>query len=430
MITRQSIPLLCALACAVVVALPAAADASPLIVVDGAKQTVINDTFLAPPTADDLAAQPPPPAPAQASDGKVMATLRAALERRSINQDEYDHWREIYINALNTATVLSGRCRGQLATVISQLQRMARAGDLTPSRMPILFLQLQRNTEYWASSPNISNGGRVSFAGEFVIWQHYAGQGLQFQPLANWGRAAAVAEYCRKLGPYCISVKQSLASRIDTLISLASVRHGATAWEYYFSFDGGAPPWMSGMAQGTALQALSVGAQVLNQAFYLQVARTALPSFSQPTPYGVAVAADGGRHYALYSFAPKTKVLNGFLQAILGLKTFAAATKDPLAIKLARLGDRAARRETPRYDTGKWSLYQRPGRKESTTSYHILVRDFLRRMCRLTGAKVYCHTAARFTYYLHKRGIADNAPEAAGTTPVAPGAPTGPRCGA
>lgn len=427
MIPRPSTPLLCAVACAAAAALPQAAGASPLIVIDGAGQTVIDDTFLPPPSAEDLAVPALPAPTAQISDGKVTATLRAALRRGTIDQGEYDRWREVYIDALNTRTRLGGRCRSQLSTVISQLQRLAGRGELTPSRMPILFLQLQRNTEYWAREPRISNGGRVSFKGEFVVWQHYAGQGLQFQPLANWGRAAAVAEYCRTLGRRCQKVKGSLGRRIDKLISLASIRHGFTAWEYFFSFAGGTPPWISGMAQGTALQALSVGSRVLHQAFYLQVGRTTLPAFSRRTPDGVAVPTDGGRHYALYSFAPGARVLNGFLQAVLGLEEYASVTKDPLAVGLARLGDRAARRETPRYDTGSWSLYQRPGREESSVSYHVLVRDFLRRMCRRTGAAVYCRTAKRFTTYLRRRGIPDNGPEAGGSDP---GAPSGPRCGA
>jgi len=427
MIPRISTPLVCALVCAAALAPAQAANASPLIVVDGAGQTVIDDPFLPPPSAEDLAVPAVPAPTAQASDGKVTATLRSALRRGRIDQGEYDRWRQVYIDALDTRTRLGGRCRSQLSTVISQLQRLAGRGRLTPSRMPILFLQLQRNTEYWSGDPRISNGGRVSFKGEFVIWQHYAGQGLQFQPLANWGRAAAVAEYCRALGRKCQKVKGSLGRRIDKLISLASIRHGFTTWEYFFSFDGGTPPWISGMAQGTALQALAVSSRVLHQAFYLQVGRTALRAFSQRTPDGVAVPADGGRHYALYSFAPGARVLNGFLQAVLGLEEFASATKDPLAVGLARLGDRTARRETPRYDTGSWSLYQRPGREQSSVSYHILVRDFLRRMCRRTGASVYCRTARHFTAYLRKRGIADKGPEAGGSNP---GAPSGPRCGA
>ena len=40
-------------------------------------------------------------------------------------------------------------------------------------------------------------------------------------------------------------------------MSLGVERNGYLAWEYYFEFGGGRPPWVSGMAQGTAMQALA-----------------------------------------------------------------------------------------------------------------------------------------------------------------------------
>ena len=44
---------------------------------------------------------------------------------------------------------------------------------------------------------------------------------------------------------------------LDELLPLAAERAGGLAWEYYFSFGGGRPPWVSGLAQGTAVQALA-----------------------------------------------------------------------------------------------------------------------------------------------------------------------------
>ena len=52
-------------------------------------------------------------------------------------------------------------------------------------------------------------------------------------------------------------------------------------------------------------------------------------------------------------------------------------------------GDRAARREIPRYDTGAWSLYASGG-AESDLGYHRLVRDFLQSLCERTKAGAYC----------------------------------------
>ena len=94
-------------------------------------------------------------------------------------------------------------------------------------------------------------------------------------------------------------------------------------------------------------------------------------------------------------------MLNGFLQSLVGLYDFAAATGDRRAQRLFSAGDRAARREIPRYDTGAWSLYSLGG-AESDLGYHRLVRDFLQSLCERTKARAYCGRARRFDRYLHE----------------------------
>jgi hypothetical protein len=153
------------------------------------------------------------------------------------------------------------------------------------------------------------------------------------------------------------------------------------------------------MAQATAMQALTKGYQVLGNRVYLDAARSALGAFATGPPVGVRVPADGGNHYLIYSFAPRQRVLNAFLQSLIGLYDYAKLSGDQAAWALFRAGDRAARREVPRYDTGAWSLYS-PGEGEANLDYHKLVRDFLRGLCERTGSAVYCRTAARFTDFL------------------------------
>jgi hypothetical protein len=188
------------------------------------------------------------------------------------------------------------------------------------------------------------------------------------------------------------------------MVALASDRGGFTAWEYFFAFGGGTPPWISGLAQGTAIQALTRGSQLLTDPKYVAVARRALGAFERRPPVGVRVPSTSGtgRHYLIYSFATGLRVLNGFLQALVGLHDFADATGDPRARRLFRDGDRAARREIPRYDTGAWSLYSLGG-DESDLGYHRLVRDFLQSLCERTRAGAYCAPAKRFDRYLHER---------------------------
>ena len=82
-------------------------------------------------------------------------------------------------------------------------------------------------------------------------------------------------------------------------------RNGYLAWEYYFEFGGGRPPWVSGMAQGTAMQALARAGERLADPALTQAGRRGLGAFEQRTPRGVRVPQSSGDWYALYSFAPQ-----------------------------------------------------------------------------------------------------------------------------
>jgi hypothetical protein len=264
---------------------------------------------------------------------------------------------------------------------------MAVAGSLTASRLPVLFLTLDKNRRWWTTGPLLSSGQRVQFAGSQLVWEYYRGQGIELQELGSWGQV----DWMYQAGPkYFPRIRSLLAE----LIPLGVRRGGALVWEYYFRFDGGAPPWTSAMSQGTALQALTQASEAFHDASYLALARQALPIFEQGPPVGVGVPAPHGRRYLLYSFAPGAAVINGFLQTLIGLYDYAKVSGDPVGQRLFRLGDAEARAELPRYDTGAWSLYQ-PGVPD-TLDYHQLVTEFLGDLCTRTAAVVYCGTAARF----------------------------------
>jgi hypothetical protein len=76
-------------------------------------------------------------------------------------------------------------------------------------------------------------GTRVTFAGSPVLLEYYPGQGLQVQPLANFGKANAHWTYCKAKGDRTCT---SLRTLLDALLSLASSRGSFTAWEYFFVF--------------------------------------------------------------------------------------------------------------------------------------------------------------------------------------------------
>ena len=112
----------------------------------------------------------------------------------------------------------------------------------------------------------------------------------------------------------------------------------------------------------------------------LPVARALLGVYRTPPPEGVRVATPAGAHYLIYSFAPRVRVLNGFIQALNGLYDFGKLASDPEGRALMAQGDAQARTELPHFDTGAWSRYSWPG-PESDLGYHELLRGFLEGLC-------------------------------------------------
>jgi hypothetical protein len=332
----------------------------------------------------------------------VEASLRVAQLSGRISANVEGRMLRNWRSANQTLGKLSGVRRNELGSVVGTIRALAAAHQLTVDRLDPLWLLLNTNARFWASAPVPAAGWRTTFGRDPVIFQYYPGRGLQVQPLASWGRANAIAGAC-------LAALRSRSSRdscrpailtrsLDRLSSLGARRNGYLAWEYYFSFGSGSPPWVSGMAQATAIQALSRGYRALGMTRWKRSAERALGAFEQPAPRGVAVRVPGGTHYALYSFAPSHVVFNGGLQAVIGLRDAGALLHSQRAKRLFRAGDWAARREISAFDTGAWSLYSAGG-SESNLNYHELIASFLGGLCNRVKAKVYCRANARFERY-------------------------------
>jgi hypothetical protein len=311
--------------------------------------------------------------PAQARTS-VSGALAALQRSEAISAAEYTRDLHTYVAAQRAAGRLSATRRVELSAVLENVRAIAAAGELSASRAPALFLTLERNRQWWTSQPLLSNGARMRFPGSRLVWQYYAGQGLEIQWLGTFGAANG----------YYLSGHENEALRqlLDETLPLATKRAGGIAWEYEFAFDGGAPPWTSGLSQGTALQALARAGARLKQPSYLAAAHQALGVFGTSPPQGVRVPTHAGALYAEYSYAPSDRILNGFIQALVGLYDYTAITKDPRGLTLFREGDAEARAEVPHYDTGAWSRYDQFG--ESTLNYHELLTEFLQHLCQRT----------------------------------------------
>jgi D-glucuronyl C5-epimerase C-terminus len=281
--------------------------------------------------------------------------------------------------------------RNELAGVVANVDGIAARRSLTGPRLVPLWLTLERNRAYWSANATGPSTRRISFAGSQLVWQWFPGQGLQFHPLANFA----------KLNQLWASRSPDMAQLLDELLALRVPRAGGVAWEYDFSFAGGRPPWVSGLAQGTAVQSLArVAKRLGREADVLPIAEQALGVFETPPPQGVRVATGDGAEYALYSFAPGLRVINGMIQALVGLYDLGKIGDDERARTLYADGERVARVELPTFDTGAWSLYSRGTiEHESDLAYHQLLVTFLHNMCTRTQDPVYCDTELRFAQY-------------------------------
>ncbi len=315
------------------------------------------------------------PATAAARGPTVYGALQSLDRSGALSATAYGEDSATYTSALNAAKHLSGTRHAELESVIANVQQIAASGQLIASRLPAVMLTLESNVQWWSHQPLPAADQHVTVPGSHLVWEYYPGQGIEIQWLATFGEANGYYDNGHE--------NTQLREVLEEAIPLATQRAGGIAWEYFFHFDGGSPPWTSGLSQGTALQALSRAYVRLKETAFLTAAKQALGIFQTPPPAGVRVAQPAGTLYAEYTYAPTDRILNGFIQALNGLYEYAKLTGDPLGRQLFEAGDAEARAITPSYDTGAWSKYDQY--TESNLNYHELLAEFLQSLCQRTS---------------------------------------------
>jgi len=199
--------------------------------------------------AGPTAARAPSAAPVRATDASgpgVTAALQSLRRSGAITPSAYQQYAAAYNAAQRSLKRLGGTRRRELGAVLANVQAVAAARRFIPSRLPALFLTLERNRQWWTTEPLLAGSVRVSFPGSKLVWQYYPGQGIEIQWLGTFGAANG----------YYLSGHENanLRQLLGEALPLATQRGDGIAWEYLFRFGGGVPPWTSGLSQGTALQ--------------------------------------------------------------------------------------------------------------------------------------------------------------------------------
>src|SRR3954469_6330950 len=97
-------------------------------------------------------------------------------------------YRAAYDDAKERYKHLSGARSLNLGGVIRDLEDMAARDQFMTSRLPALFLTLERNVQFWTTAPLPAPGARTSFLGSELVYHFYPGHGVQIQWLGTFGK--------------------------------------------------------------------------------------------------------------------------------------------------------------------------------------------------------------------------------------------------
>ena len=307
----------------------------------------------------------------------VRSELLRLYRQELITQTSYRGYAASFNSAVVTAKRLRGTRAAELEAVIENLHNIAAARMLTVSRLPALFLTLDRNRQWWRSGP----------LSQFRSARRVCGLGHRLGVLPRPGnRTAGLGQLREGSAVLCgrSQIPATCRQMVAELIPLAANRAGGLVWEYYFRFDGGVPPWTSAMSQGTALQTLadaykSFGGPLVPR--HRAQSATRIQCRSAEWCRHQDQARDAVCPVLVRSGAKPKRAQRLFaeLDRPVGLRAGERRSDGGPAIRSWRFGGSGRGTE---FDTGAWSLYQ-PG-EEDSLDYHVLVTGFLQQLCKIT----------------------------------------------
>ena len=290
---------------------------------------------------------------------------------------------EVSRAAFLARTLPAGR-REHVAVALAEIASFA--GRMTEPRALALIGELKANDDYFLQHYAPQPKTDITDA-DGVVYRYFAGRCFEFHPLANFGAlnarvAAGDADGAQRLA--------------DALVARGVYQSsGGIGWEYTFPYAGGRAPWLSGMAQAVAAQALArTAALLLDQTASTSLLGKARAAY-QAIPGRLLTSVAAGPWIRLYSFT-SLPVLNAQLQAVISLQSYATTAQDSDAAALATRMQRAAAATLYRFDTGYWSYYALPN-DPSPLDYHEYVVQLLQRL--KSADPRFADAASRFAAY-------------------------------
>jgi hypothetical protein len=313
--------------------------------------------------------------PVERSALKALATTRVTPTTKERGRAEIR--RAAYL-----ARTLPGGRREHIGVALGEIASFA--GKMTEPRALALIGELKANDDYFLKHYAPQPKTDITDA-DGIVYRYFAGRCFEFHPLANFGALNA------RVAAGDIVGSQRLA---DALVARGIYQSsGGIGWEYTFPFGGGRAPWLSGMAQAVAAQALArtAGLVPAEATSLMGKARAAYQAISGRLLTSVAA----GPWIRLYSFTSLV-VLNAQLQAVISLQSYATTANDSVAAALALRMQRAAAASLTRFDTGYWSYYALP-HDPSPLDYHQYVVQLLQRL--KSADPRFAAAAVRFAAY-------------------------------
>jgi heparosan-N-sulfate-glucuronate 5-epimerase len=286
--------------------------------------------------------------------------------------------------------------------IIAKYFDMSSGNNLTASALfvfPSYVINADfNNPEGWESASN------VVFDSEGIPMVNYYGTiGLQYNPVTI--SQYALANYYTYLNGGNVTRREKFLAQAKWLVENAKQKGNYSVWELNFDYPsyGVTKPWVSAMAQGQGLSVLARAYVLTENISYIDVAEKIILAFQvEMSVGGVRYTDSNGVWFEEYADvgAPSSKVLNGFIYALLGLYEYSFETNNSKGWTFFKEGTETLSNNIYRYDSGSWSYLDLLYYNTASLSYHKTHIEQLRTLYELTGDEIFLYYSDKFQSYI------------------------------